>query len=46
MTQKPKILITGASSGVGLALANYLKQKYQVIVAARRYDRLIKAFWR
>ncbi len=44
MTQKPKILITGASSGVGLALANYLKKKYQVIVAARRLDRLLEHF--
>ena len=44
MNERPKVLITGASSGVGLGLANHLKDKYEVIVAARRFDRLQKHF--
>lgn len=38
------ILITGASSGVGLSIARYLSGEYRVIAVARRMDRLRKEF--
>jgi NADP-dependent 3-hydroxy acid dehydrogenase YdfG len=38
---KPVCLITGASSGIGYAIASALKQeKYQLILTARRADRM------
>lgn len=39
-----KILITGASSGVGRSLAELLSDQFHVIVAARRIDRLEKYY--
>lgn len=36
------LLITGASSGVGLSLAQYLSEKYEVIAVARRRERMQK----
>lgn len=44
MKERPKILITGASSGVGQALTTHLKEQFHVIAAARRYERLEKQF--
>lgn len=38
------LLITGASSGVGLSLARYLSDRYEVIAVARRLDRMQEAF--
>lgn len=38
------ILITGASSGVGLSLVHWLKQRWTVVALARRIDRLRKEF--
>jgi NAD(P)-dependent dehydrogenase (short-subunit alcohol dehydrogenase family) len=38
------MLITGASSGVGLSLAHHFADRYSVIVAARREDRLHAEF--
>ncbi len=38
------ILITGASSGVGKALAVYLSKRFNVIVMSRRKDRMINNF--
>jgi len=35
-----KLLITGASSGVGKSLADYFSDRFHVIVAARRKERL------
>ena len=41
MAEKPVILITGASSGIGAATALYFgKRGYRVALAARRLDRL------
>jgi len=37
------LLITGASSGVGLSLAQYLSGKYEVIAVARRRERMQEA---
>jgi NAD(P)-dependent dehydrogenase (short-subunit alcohol dehydrogenase family) len=41
---KKKILITGASSGVGLSLARYLSQTYHVVAAARSYEKMMQEF--
>ena len=38
------MLVTGASSGVGLSLARHLAGEYHVVAAARRFDRLEEAF--
>jgi 3-oxoacyl-[acyl-carrier protein] reductase len=38
------VLITGASSGVGLSLAHYLTGSFQVIAVARRIERIEEAF--
>jgi NAD(P)-dependent dehydrogenase (short-subunit alcohol dehydrogenase family) len=38
------LLITGASSGVGLSLARYLSDRYEVIAVARRLERMRDAF--
>ncbi len=41
MSEKPVILITGASSGIGAATALYFGQRgYRVVLAARRLERL------
>jgi short-subunit dehydrogenase len=41
MAEKPVILITGASSGIGAATALYFAQRgYRVVMAARRLERL------
>ena len=41
MAEKPVILITGASSGIGAATALYFGQRgYRVVMAARRLERL------
>jgi NAD(P)-dependent dehydrogenase (short-subunit alcohol dehydrogenase family) len=37
------LLITGASSGVGLSLARYLANHYQVVAVARRVERMQEA---
>jgi short-subunit dehydrogenase len=39
-----RMLITGASSGVGKIMTEYFSKDYHVIVAARRIDRLNKYF--
>lgn len=44
MNIPPKILITGASSGVGRTLANLFSDEFHVIVAARRIERLKEYF--
>jgi len=46
MTKKipNKLLITGASSGVGKSLAGFFSDRFHVIVAARRKERLHKYF--
>jgi len=38
------ILITGASSGVGKALASYLSEDYKVIALARRVEKMEESF--
>jgi NAD(P)-dependent dehydrogenase (short-subunit alcohol dehydrogenase family) len=38
------LLITGASSGVGLSLARYLSDRFEVIAVARRLERMREAF--
>ena len=38
------LLLTGASSGVGLSLARYLSDRYEVIAVARRLERMRDAF--
>ena len=40
------LLITGASSGVGLSLARYLSDRYEVIAVARRLGRMQEALGR
>lgn len=43
MSDKPVILITGASSGIGAATALYFGQRdYRVVLVARRLDRLVE----
>lgn len=37
------LLITGASSGVGLSLARYLSDRYEVVAVARRYESMQRA---
>jgi 3-oxoacyl-[acyl-carrier protein] reductase len=37
------LLITGASSGVGLSLARYLSDRYEVVAVARRRERMQEA---
>src|SRR3954453_10562259 len=34
------VLVTGASSGVGLSLAKYLSGRFEVVAVARRIDKL------
>ena len=46
MTANDVILVTGASSGVGLSLAHHLAGRYHVLAAARRIDRLREEFGR
>jgi 3-oxoacyl-[acyl-carrier protein] reductase len=41
---KENILITGASSGVGLSLSHYLSKRFHVIAIARRLDKMRKEF--
>ena len=38
------LLITGASSGVGLSLTRYLSDRYEVIAVARRLERMQDSF--
>ena len=38
------LLVTGASSGVGLSLVHYLSDRFEIVAIARRLDRLQKAF--
>ena len=41
MPDQPVILVTGASSGIGTAVAKlFAGQGYRVVLAARRQDRL------
>jgi NAD(P)-dependent dehydrogenase (short-subunit alcohol dehydrogenase family) len=37
------LLVTGASSGVGLSLAQYLSDRYEVVAVARRVERMEEA---
>lgn len=37
------LLITGGSSGVGLSLARYLSDRYEVVAVARRWERMQEA---
>lgn len=41
---KPLLLLTGASSGVGLSLAGHLGKRFTVIALARRVERMRAAF--
>lgn len=41
---KKTVLITGASSGVGLSLAHHLSSGFQVLAVARRAERLVREF--
>jgi NAD(P)-dependent dehydrogenase (short-subunit alcohol dehydrogenase family) len=40
MLMRKTLLITGASSGVGLSLARYLSDRYEVVAVARRLGRM------
>jgi NAD(P)-dependent dehydrogenase (short-subunit alcohol dehydrogenase family) len=40
-----KILITGASSGIGRSLAFHLSKRFHVLALARRADRMRDEFW-
>lgn len=44
MSVPKTLLITGASSGVGLSLVHYLKDSFTIIAAARRLDAMREAF--
>jgi NAD(P)-dependent dehydrogenase (short-subunit alcohol dehydrogenase family) len=44
MSARPKLLLTGASSGVGHSLAKHLSARFDVIAGARRVDRIREAF--
>ncbi len=41
---KDLILITGASSGVGLSLARHLSSRFHVVAVARRIEKLGQEF--
>lgn len=42
--KKPYLLITGASSGVGNALAHYLSQRFHILALARRKKKMQESF--
>lgn len=42
--KKPYLLLTGASSGVGNALAHYLSHRFHILALARRKDKMIESF--
>lgn len=42
--KKPYLLLTGASSGVGNALAHYLSSRFHIIAIARRKNKMLKSF--
>ena len=44
MTIPKTLLITGASSGVGRALVNHLRESFHIIAVARRLDRMTELF--
>jgi short-subunit dehydrogenase len=44
MSIESRILITGASSGVGRSLVHHLKDRFEVVAVARRLDRMRSEF--
>lgn len=44
MTSDKRVMVTGASSGVGCSLVHHLKDQFEVIAVARRLDRMQAEF--